>query len=195
MGGVAASFKALRRGEISEYTQLLEDSRRHAIDRMVRQRPAARRRRDRRGPLRLLGDRTAVHRDRRLRDGGQGRSRRPRPVGEHAAGRRGAGAALRDAHAPRRRGTPRRGRARAPRGAGGRGRHPRGGRRGGGGPAAARWRRPTRIAGLAADAATARSTSPARTGGPPASGSATRAPAGCCGCGSTPAGDRHYVAE
>jgi uncharacterized protein YbjQ (UPF0145 family) len=35
VGGVSASFKALRRGEISEYTQLLEDSRRHAIDRMV----------------------------------------------------------------------------------------------------------------------------------------------------------------
>jgi uncharacterized protein YbjQ (UPF0145 family) len=34
-GGVAASFKGLRRGEISEYTQLLEDSRRHAIDRML----------------------------------------------------------------------------------------------------------------------------------------------------------------
>jgi uncharacterized protein YbjQ (UPF0145 family) len=34
-GGVTASIKALRRGEISEYTQLLEDSRRHAIDRMV----------------------------------------------------------------------------------------------------------------------------------------------------------------
>jgi uncharacterized protein YbjQ (UPF0145 family) len=34
-GSVAASFKGLRRGEISEYTQLLEDSRRHAIDRMV----------------------------------------------------------------------------------------------------------------------------------------------------------------
>jgi uncharacterized protein YbjQ (UPF0145 family) len=34
-GSVSASFKALRRGEISEYTQLLEDSRRHAIDRMV----------------------------------------------------------------------------------------------------------------------------------------------------------------
>ena len=34
-GGVAASFKALRRGEVAEYTQLLEDSRRHAIDRMV----------------------------------------------------------------------------------------------------------------------------------------------------------------
>jgi uncharacterized protein YbjQ (UPF0145 family) len=35
VGGVAASFKALRRGEVSQYTQLLEDSRRHAIDRLV----------------------------------------------------------------------------------------------------------------------------------------------------------------
>jgi uncharacterized protein YbjQ (UPF0145 family) len=35
IGGVAASFKALRRGEVSQYTQLLEDSRRHAIDRLV----------------------------------------------------------------------------------------------------------------------------------------------------------------
>jgi uncharacterized protein YbjQ (UPF0145 family) len=34
-GGVTASFRALKRGEIPEYTQLLEDSRRHAIDRMV----------------------------------------------------------------------------------------------------------------------------------------------------------------
>src|SRR5436309_12056240 len=34
-GGVTASFRALRRGEIPEYTQLLEDSRRHAIDRMA----------------------------------------------------------------------------------------------------------------------------------------------------------------
>jgi uncharacterized protein YbjQ (UPF0145 family) len=34
-GSVAASFKGLRRGEISQYTQLLEDSRRHAIDRLV----------------------------------------------------------------------------------------------------------------------------------------------------------------
>ncbi|HEY6398834.1 MAG TPA: heavy metal-binding domain-containing protein [Solirubrobacteraceae bacterium] len=34
-GGVTASFKGLRRGEIPEYTQLLEDSRRHAIDRLV----------------------------------------------------------------------------------------------------------------------------------------------------------------
>jgi uncharacterized protein YbjQ (UPF0145 family) len=35
IGGVAAGFKALRRGEVSQYTRLLEDSRRHAIDRMV----------------------------------------------------------------------------------------------------------------------------------------------------------------
>ena len=35
VGGVAAGFKALRRGEVSQYTQLLEDSRRHALDRMV----------------------------------------------------------------------------------------------------------------------------------------------------------------
>ena len=31
----AAGFKALRQGEVSEYTDLLEDARRHAIDRMV----------------------------------------------------------------------------------------------------------------------------------------------------------------
>jgi uncharacterized protein YbjQ (UPF0145 family) len=30
-----ASFTALRQGEVTQYTQLLEDSRRHAIDRMV----------------------------------------------------------------------------------------------------------------------------------------------------------------
>jgi uncharacterized protein YbjQ (UPF0145 family) len=35
VGGVGAAFKGLRRGEIGPYTQLLEDSRRHAIDRMV----------------------------------------------------------------------------------------------------------------------------------------------------------------
>ena len=35
VGGMAAGFKALRRGEVSQYTQLLEDSRRHAIDRMI----------------------------------------------------------------------------------------------------------------------------------------------------------------
>src|SRR3954465_2723926 len=31
----SATFKSLRQGEVSEYTDLLEDARRHAIDRMV----------------------------------------------------------------------------------------------------------------------------------------------------------------
>src|SRR2546421_4188293 len=35
IGGMVAGFEGMRRGEIPEYTQLLEDSRRHAIDRMV----------------------------------------------------------------------------------------------------------------------------------------------------------------
>ena len=33
--GFTAGFKSLRQGEVSEYTELLEDGRRHALDRMV----------------------------------------------------------------------------------------------------------------------------------------------------------------
>jgi uncharacterized protein YbjQ (UPF0145 family) len=33
--GIGAGFKALAGGEVSQYTELLEDSRRHAMDRMV----------------------------------------------------------------------------------------------------------------------------------------------------------------
>ena len=32
---IGASFKAMRQGEVTQYTELLEDSRRHAIDRMI----------------------------------------------------------------------------------------------------------------------------------------------------------------
>ena len=32
---VGAGFKALRQGEVSQYTELLEDSRRHAVNRMI----------------------------------------------------------------------------------------------------------------------------------------------------------------
>ena len=32
---ITASFSALRKGEVSQYTELLEDARRHAVDRMV----------------------------------------------------------------------------------------------------------------------------------------------------------------
>jgi uncharacterized protein YbjQ (UPF0145 family) len=35
VGGIGASFKGLKRGEVGQYTQLLEDARRHAIDRLV----------------------------------------------------------------------------------------------------------------------------------------------------------------
>ena len=35
VGGVAAGFKALKRGEVGQQTLLLEDSRRHALDRLV----------------------------------------------------------------------------------------------------------------------------------------------------------------
>jgi uncharacterized protein YbjQ (UPF0145 family) len=33
--GIGAGFKALAGGEVQQYTQLLEDSRRHALDRMI----------------------------------------------------------------------------------------------------------------------------------------------------------------
>jgi uncharacterized protein YbjQ (UPF0145 family) len=33
--GFTAAFQTLRQGEVAQYTELLEDSRRHAIDRMV----------------------------------------------------------------------------------------------------------------------------------------------------------------
>jgi uncharacterized protein YbjQ (UPF0145 family) len=33
--GLGAQFTALRQGEVPQYTSLLEDSRRHAIDRMI----------------------------------------------------------------------------------------------------------------------------------------------------------------
>jgi uncharacterized protein YbjQ (UPF0145 family) len=33
--GIGAAFKSLAGGEVRQYTELLEDSRRHAIDRMV----------------------------------------------------------------------------------------------------------------------------------------------------------------
>ena len=32
---VGAAFKQLRQGEVSQYTELLEDSRRHAVDRLI----------------------------------------------------------------------------------------------------------------------------------------------------------------
>jgi uncharacterized protein YbjQ (UPF0145 family) len=33
--GIGAAIKALQQGEVTQYTRLLEDSRRHALDRMI----------------------------------------------------------------------------------------------------------------------------------------------------------------
>lgn len=33
--GVGAAFTSLRQGEVPQYTELMEDSRRHAVDRMI----------------------------------------------------------------------------------------------------------------------------------------------------------------
>ena len=33
--GIGAAIKALQQGEVRQYTELLEDSRRHAVDRMI----------------------------------------------------------------------------------------------------------------------------------------------------------------
>jgi uncharacterized protein YbjQ (UPF0145 family) len=35
MRGIGASFKAIAGGEVTQYTKLLEDSRRHAMDRLI----------------------------------------------------------------------------------------------------------------------------------------------------------------
>ena len=66
-----------------------------------RERAPAGRRRDHRGALRLLGDRPAVHRDRRLRHRREGASRPPEPA-PGAAQRRRPRAAVREAEPPRR---------------------------------------------------------------------------------------------
>ena len=65
--GFTAGFKALAGGEVTQYTKLLEDTRRHALDRMIENaRVHGGERRDP-VPVRLLGDRPVPHRDRRLR--------------------------------------------------------------------------------------------------------------------------------
>ena len=67
---MGAGLKAMRRGEVTQYTELLEDSRRHAIDRMIEKARAARRDRSRRDAVRLLRHRPAAHRGGGLRDRG-----------------------------------------------------------------------------------------------------------------------------
>ena len=76
-GNLMAGLRSLGGGEIHEYTSLLEDTRRQALDRLVSNAHAARRERH---PLDALRQLRAVghdERDRRLRDGGHRRRRTP----------------------------------------------------------------------------------------------------------------------
>ena len=73
-GNLMASIRSLGGGEIHEYTSLLEDTRRQALDRLVQNATMTGRERDPLDALRQLGDRQLDERDRRLR---HGRDRRP----------------------------------------------------------------------------------------------------------------------
>ncbi len=160
-GSVAASFKALRRGEISQYTQLLEDSRRHAIDRMV-------------DNARLMdADAVVAVRFDSSEIGQQfteivaygtavkvAPTRRAREL-TSAARRRRPGAAVRSAQPARRRGRLDIAGSGAPRGGRRRGADQGGGGHGAGGPAAAARRVAVPARARAADAVTATQTRPA----------------------------------
>ena len=76
--GFGASFRALAGGEVKQYTELLEDSRRHAMDRMIENARLLGANADRGDAVRLVGDGRDAHRDRGVRDG-RGRGRRVSP--------------------------------------------------------------------------------------------------------------------
>ena len=73
-GNLVAGLRSIVGGEIHEYTSLLEDTRRQAIDRMVQNATHGRRERDHLVPLRLVGAGRDDVRDRRLRHGRRDRS-------------------------------------------------------------------------------------------------------------------------
>ena len=72
--GFTATFSALRSGEVGQYTEVLEDSRRHAVDRMIANAHVLGSRRDHRHPVRLLGDGSEPDRDPRVRNRGEART-------------------------------------------------------------------------------------------------------------------------
>ncbi len=74
--GFTAGFRALAGGEVKQYTKLVEDSRRHALDRMIENAPDPGSQRGGLVPVRLLRGRPVPDRDRRLRH----RRRRRRPA-------------------------------------------------------------------------------------------------------------------
>ena len=80
-GNLMASLRSLGGGEIHEYTSLLEDTRRQALDRLVQNATLIGRQRHPLDALRQLGARRHDERDRRLRHGRRSscRTRRRRP--------------------------------------------------------------------------------------------------------------------
>ena len=67
--GIGAGFKAMAGGEVKQYTRLVEDSRRHAMDRMIENAVLLGAERGRLHAVRLLRGRPEPHRDRGLRYG------------------------------------------------------------------------------------------------------------------------------
>jgi hypothetical protein len=80
-GNFAASLRSIVGGEIHEYTELLENTRRQALDRMVKNATSDGRQRCRSlDALRLVRDRQHDVRDRGLRNRRRGRARMPAPA-------------------------------------------------------------------------------------------------------------------
>ena len=73
-GNIMAGLRSIVGGEINEYTQLLEEARRHAVDRLVHERDDDGRQRHPDDALRFRRDRPDDERDRRLRNGGGDRA-------------------------------------------------------------------------------------------------------------------------
>ena len=103
---IAAAFRSLGGGEITEYTKLLEETRNHAVSRLVEHATAAGRQRHHLDALRQLRDGLHDVRDRGLRHGrdrgtggvrrrgGSGRQRGARQRGTGRAGTLGLSSAL-----------------------------------------------------------------------------------------------------
>ena len=74
-GNIMAGLRSIVGGEIDEYTQLLEEARRHAVDRLVTKRDRDGRQRGADDALRFRRNRADDERNRRLRHGGRHRAR------------------------------------------------------------------------------------------------------------------------
>jgi uncharacterized protein YbjQ (UPF0145 family) len=76
-GNIAAGLRSIVGGEIKEYTQMIEEARRHAIDRMIENATAMGANRRRHDALRFFRDWPDDERDRRLWYRGRDRAAAP----------------------------------------------------------------------------------------------------------------------